>query len=281
MPQKHCEKTIAVNFLFGGFAGSIAKTVIAPLDRAKIIFQTSLKPYSFHALSQVLKETYQKDGFRSLWRGNTATITRIFPYAATQYSAHEKYKHLLRIDSLDEISKLPRSSVRIRRFLAGAMAGATSVAATYPFDFARARMAVTHKQKYRNLVHVLTQVMREEGISKIYQYRLQQMRKRSPPDTQVKLDALSSLFCGALAGVIGQTITYPLDIVRRRMQTGHVTGHPEYDGLWRTVKLVLRHEGVIKGLYKGVSLNWIKGPIASGISFTIFNQLQTLRCYFL
>lgn len=41
-----------------------------------------------------------------------------------------------------------------RLFLAGSLAGLTSQALTYPFDFARARMAVTHKLEYATLRHV-------------------------------------------------------------------------------------------------------------------------------
>lgn len=78
------------------------------------------------------------------------------------------------------------------------------------------------------------------------------------------------LVCGAVAGMLGQSASYPLDIVRRRMQTASLT-HRDYDTIRMTVSKVIREEGLIRGLYKGLSLNWIKGPIAVGISFTTFD----------
>ncbi|CAH8615524.1 unnamed protein product [Heterobilharzia americana] len=88
-----------INLLAGGLAGCVAKTSIAPLDRAKINFQSTRMPYNVRSLIQFLKNTYYKQGFLFLWRGNTATLARIFPYAAIQYSAHDHYKYLLGIDS--------------------------------------------------------------------------------------------------------------------------------------------------------------------------------------
>lgn len=41
-----------------------------------------------------------------------------------------------------------------KQFLAGSLAGMTSQSLTYPLDFARARMAVTHKDEYATLRQV-------------------------------------------------------------------------------------------------------------------------------
>lgn len=80
-------------------------------------------------------------------------------------------------------------------------------------------------------------------------------------------------FCfGAVAGLIGQSASYPLDIVRRRMQTHR--GYTEI-GIVGTMRKVVLEEGFIHGLYKGLSLNWVKGPIAVGISFTSFDMIST------
>ena len=74
--------------------------------------------------------------------------------------------------------------------------------------------------------------------------------------------------CGAIAGVCAQTASYPMDIVRRRMQT-----KAKYVSIIATLKIVYTREGFIGGLYKGLSLNWVKGPVAVGISFTTFDLL--------
>lgn len=87
---------------------------------------------------------------------------------------------------------------------------------------------------------------------------------------------LYSLLFGATAGVVGQTSSYPLDIVRRRMQTTGISRHcvDKYLTISSTLKKIYTEEGLIGGLYKGLSMNWIKGPIAVGISFMCYDHIK-------
>lgn len=80
---------------------------------------------------------------------------------------------------------------------------------------------------------------------------------------------------GACAGLIGQSASYPLDVVRRRMQTAGVRGL-SYSTILGTMREIVTQEGVIRGLYKGLSMNWLKGPIAVGVSFTTFDITHSL-----
>ena len=62
---------------------------------------------------------------------------------------------------------------------------------------------------------------------------------------------------GALAGLLAQTAVYPLDVVRRRMQTHEGRG-ALYSSPFNALATIAREEGITKGLYRGLTLNWIK-----------------------
>lgn len=102
----------------------MAKTVIAPLDRTKIIFQTnpSLK-FNMYSVLDTLKMIKRTEGTRGLWRGNLATVLRVFPYAGIQFAAFDVYKRWAGGDKGGHLS--PQ-----RRLLAGSAAGATAGALT-------------------------------------------------------------------------------------------------------------------------------------------------------
>lgn len=277
------------SLLSGALAGAVAKTAVAPLDRTKIIFQVSSNRFSAKEAYRLIYRTYLKDGFFSLWRGNSATMVRVIPYAAIQFCAHEQYKRILGRYYGFQGKALPP----VPRLLAGSLAGITAAMLTYPLDMVRARMAVTPKEMYSNILHVFVRISREEGLKTLYRgftptilgvvpyaglsfYTYETLKKLHTERTgRPQPYSYERLAFGACAGLIGQSASYPLDVVRRRMQTAGVTGHT-YGTIAGTMREIVAEEGVIRGLYKGLSMNWVKGPIAVGISFMTFDLTQIL-----
>ena len=151
-----------------------------------------------------------------------------------------------------------------KHFLAGSLAGATAQALTYPLDRARAVMAVTKVGEYRNIVHVFQTIIEREGLLKLYRgftptmvgiipyagtsFSTYEMLKKhwAEKNKALGLDQTPSpiqrLVSGGIAGLLGQATAYPLDIVRRRMQTATQMGVDEsrYQTISGTLKSVLR-----------------------------------------
>jgi len=282
-------RKIVTNLVAGGIAGGVAKTVIAPLDRSKIWFQThETKNYRFRYAIRWLRHGFQTEGFLSLWRGNTATLARIVPYSAINFMSFEQYKRTLDVGP---------ESPAYRTFVAGSLAGTTGQLATYPLDRARAVMAVTPGKEYRNLVTVFLKIYREEGVLALYRgltptllgvipyagtsfftyetlKRVAIRRKGGDLSHPSLPSPLERLGAGAVAGLLGQTASYPLDIVRRRMQTSKQLGKGDkYRNVLCALRVIWTHEGM-KGLYKGLSMNLIKGPMAVSIAYTVNDYVR-------
>ncbi|KAL9940197.1 hypothetical protein V8E36_000902 [Tilletia maclaganii] len=139
----------------GGVAGCVAKTAIAPLDRVKILFQANnpeFAKYSGRALGvfHAIGDIFRSQGALALFQGHSATLVRIFPYAAIKYMAYDKF-HFLLIPS-----KEYETSARL--FLAGSASGVLSVFVTYPLELIRVRLAYETKRTsqlhgIRDIVH--------------------------------------------------------------------------------------------------------------------------------
>ncbi|CAK9806633.1 Mitochondrial coenzyme A transporter SLC25A42 [Anthophora quadrimaculata] len=248
------------------------------------VISNTQRPYSAKAAIQFVIQTVKTEGLFSLWRGNSATMVRIIPYSAVQFTAHEQWKRILGVNGLE------REKPGLN-FLSGSLAGVVSQGVTYPLDLMRARMAVTHKAEYKTLRQIFVRIYMEEGILAYYRgftatllgvvpyagcsfFTYDLLRDILTVYTVAIPGFSTSLLCGAIAGMIAQTSSYPLDIVRRRMQTSAVKGQ-HYHTIGSTISKIYKEEGIM-AFYKGLSMNWVKGPLAVGISFATHDTIRDM-----
>ncbi|KAJ7925271.1 mitochondrial carrier domain-containing protein [Mycena leptocephala] len=91
-----------------------------------------------------------------------------------------------------------------------------------------------------------------------------------------KTSVARKLSCGALAGSISQTLTYPFDVLRRKMQ---VTGMKssglgiKYTGAIDALQGIVRTEG-IRGLYRGLWPNLLKVAPSIATSFFTYELVK-------
>jgi len=272
----------------GGVAGAVSRTCVSPLERLKILYQVQPVNSSirykgiFHSLKIILKE----EGIIGYFKGNGTNIIRIFPYSSVQFASYEKFVKLLKSGS-DELTP-------ILRLTAGGLAGLTSVVATYPLDLVRTRLSVQttgENMKYEGIIHAFKSIFKEEGILSLYKginatllgvapyvglnFMIYETLKsfvkknfRSEPST------VQLLSCGGLSGALAQTITYPFDVLRRKMQMqGFSVDHPKYLNTWDCIKFTWRTQS-IAGFYKGLIPNYMKVVPSISITFVVYEKVK-------
>ncbi|KAI8340508.1 mitochondrial carrier domain-containing protein [Chlamydoabsidia padenii] len=306
----------------GGLAGCVAKTIVAPLDRVKILFQARnpiFEKYSgtLTGAFKAGREIVKTGGIIGLFQGHSVTLLRIFPYAAIRFVAYEQYRVMLMPTKQQETST--------RQFMAGSLAGVTSVLFTYPLDLMRVRLAYDIKQpdkKRPGLIKTLEQIYNEPAASKrfgglhIWNYyrgfiptvagiipyagvsfwsyhivtRFARFHPLATPWTLAPLDLTldqqrildkpplktwAGLLCGGIAGLVGQTSSYPLEVIRRRMQVGGLLNPNNFVTFTDTVKEIYRLKG-LKGFYVGLSIGYLKVTPMVAICFAAYEQMKQI-----
>ncbi|GLT46627.1 hypothetical protein SLA2020_203710 [Shorea laevis] len=306
-------QSICKSLAAGGVAGGVSRTAVAPLERLKILLQVQ-NPHNikFTGTIQGLKYIWRTEGFRGLFKGNGANCARIIPNSAVKFFSYEQASkgilYLYQQQTGHEDARL----TPVLRLGAGACAGIIAMSATYPMDLVRGRLTVQTENspyQYRGMFHALSTVLREEGPRALYKGwvpsvigvmpyvglnfaiydSLKDWLVKSKPfglAEDSKLGVITRLACGAVAGTVGQTIAYPSDVIRRRMQmagwsnaasvvTGDGKAPIEYSGMIDAFRKTVRCEG-FGALYKGLVPNSVKVVPSIAIAFVTYEVVRDL-----
>lgn len=83
--------------------------------------------------------------------------------------------------------------------------------------------------------------------------------------------------------MISQFIAYPFDVLKKKYQSrgnfaskGFVKGKVEKISIVDMVRKISLEEGLFRGMYKGYTINIMKGPIANGIAFSTKFYVESL-----
>ena len=267
----------------GGVAGGISKTVVAPIERVKLLLQVQHsnpnipKEQQYSGIVNCFSRVIAEQGVVSLWRGNMANVIRYFPTQALNFAFKDKYKKLF---------VRPRQEVGFWRFFAGNLAsggaaGATSLLFVYPLDFARTRLAADvgkagdkSAREFTGLGDCLTKIFKNDGISGLYRgfgvsvggiivYRaaffggFDTMKAMLlSKDAPVWQSWMVAQVVTTGAGIV----SYPFDTVRRRMmmQSGRSAEEAQYKSTLDCWRKIVAEEGP-GAFFKGAGSNVIRG----------------------
>jgi len=284
----------------GACAGTVTKTIVAPMERIKMLFQIRGQrlataggqgvPKNFGSPIEVTRRIVQQEGVWALYRGNGANVARIIPNCALKFAFNDVFKNMVKRPGQTN------SDLSVMQLLScGAAGGILQVVATNPIEVVRTRLTMSNELGgggYRGIVHCGTETVKIEGWIALYKgltpailttvpYIACQMtfydlfKRVYPQNSDGSTSTLWSLAAGASAGLCAQTLCYPGDTMRRQLQTNGIGGEkPLYSGAVDCFKQILKREGVA-GFYRGLPINVVKCIPEAGIQFATFDFFKS------
>lgn len=275
------------DFMLGGSAALISKTVAAPIERIKLILQNEKELQKQNKLKDPYKgiidcatRVIKAEGVISLWQGNTANIIRYFPTQALNFAFRDYYKQMFG-KSKEKDGYLPWF---LGNLASGGAAGASSLCFVYSLDFARTRLAADIKdeksgtvRQYKGLLDVYKKTIASDGVLGLYRgfwlscggiivYRgfyfglYDSCKPLIPKEYGDNFWINFSL--GYVVTVSAGLASYPIDTIRRRMMM-NVGNVEKYTSSLHATRAIAS-EG-FKAFFKGANANILRGIAGAGV----------------
>jgi len=274
--EKKAKKTnIVEDFMLGGVAAGISKTVAAPIERIKLLLQNQgesasiTKPYK--GIMDCIVRVPQEQGVAAFWRGNWANVLRYFPTQALNFAFKDFYKQWF---------SFPRSSgfwlCLFGNVASGGLAGATSLLVVYPLDFARTRLAVDvgkgADREFKGTFDCIMKTAKASGWGRggvyngfvvscvgIIFYRGAYFGLYDTSQVYIENSSFYVKFAiGYSVTILAGLISYPLDTIRRRMMMTSGKHAGKYKGSIDCFNKIMKEEGVA-AMFKGAGSNILRG----------------------
>lgn len=137
-------KDFVIDFAFGGVSGAVAKTLIALIERIKLVIQTqdanpkirSGEVFRYIGIANCGSRILVEQGVKRFWDGNFTNCIRYFPTQAFNLVFKDTFKKMF-----------PKYNFKIEfaqffgaNFVSGGLAAAGSLTIVYPLDYSRTRL---------------------------------------------------------------------------------------------------------------------------------------------
>mmetsp|Transcript_37283 Transcript_37283/g.42586 ORF Transcript_37283/g.42586 Transcript_37283/m.42586 type:complete len:331 (+) Transcript_37283:57-1049(+) len=303
------DKTILLRAaISGGFAGGIAKTIMAPIERIKLLLQLQQSSYSHkkfvHQKSswQIAIHIYRSQGLLAFWKGNAANLYLQAGTSGLNFVCMDYYKEILQCTSFFQLTG--NASTIFKSLVSGGFAGATATTVLYPIQFIRTRLAadVTINNNSTKTLTLLHSTLKTDGITGLYQgygisvfgvflYRSLHLGGYDAIKTlyfnDKEIPSSSSswvhrIIIAQFVSLAAGTLCYPIDSVRRRlmMQVGRSTStdnstlrpHRKYKSALHAFRTITCKEGIY-GFYLGIGPNLIRS-IGNAVLLVAYDAIQ-------
>jgi len=284
----------------GGVSGAVAKTLMAPIERVKILMQTqdsnpkilSGEEKRYSSLVDCFKRVQAEQGMNAFWRGNLVNCLRYAPQQGSALAFNDTIRSLTpKCDPVKDFVMATAFSLA-----SGGLSGAAANTICYPFDFARTRLASDvggGKKTFNGIGDCIMKTVKEGGITGLYRgwavtcagafvYRggqlglFSQIMAMNPYKDDKGPFGLFVTFCAATAGRTAvMPFNYPFDTVRRRLmlESEKPVASRLYSGGVDCFFKVMKTEG-FGGMYKGMVPELFRG-VGGSVVLVAYNRIKT------
>jgi len=281
-----------LDFVAGGISAAVSKTVVAPLERVKILLQIQdaskhiPKDQRYKGLGDCFSRVYREQGFFSFWRGNVVNVVRYFPTQALNFAFKDTYKKLF-MDGLDKEKQFWKFFAG--NLAAGGAAGATSLMIVYPLDFARTRLGAdvgkaAADREFKGLADCIAKSYKADGLVRglypgfissvqgIIIYRAIYFGAYDTAKEMVDKPSFGTKFAIAqTVASVSVTVAYPFDTVRRRLMMMSGEGEKMYKGTMDCWRKIAKDEGMA-AFYKGNFTNVLRS-IGCALVLVLYDEI--------
>lgn len=262
------------NFLIGGFAGGLSRTITSPLEITKMLQQNYPKSYGNQSAANIIINIYNRSGYRALFKGNLINCARIVPQNAIQLAFYKYFS--------DTGNKMYPGNKNIASFIGGSIAGIISYSTIYPLETIRSKLSVDIKgsnKDYHSILSAIKYSIRKNGFRSLYNgwgisaigmipYQGITFSTYNYIHDTYNEDnnRLLNLPIGSLASICAVTVTYPCDVIKRKYHLTGEMGNKNYKSYHDLIKTTYINYG-IKGFYRGLVSCYLKMVPCSAIFF--------------
>ncbi|WVZ25506.1 hypothetical protein V8G54_004050 [Vigna mungo] len=290
----------AREFFSGALAGAMTKAILAPLETIRTRMVVGVGSRN---IAGSFVEVIQQQGWQGLWAGNMINMLRIVPTQAIEMATFECVKRTMTsLQNKWEEAGHPKLQIGFIDFnlpmswispvaVAGAAAGIASTLVCHPLEVLKDRLTVS-PEIYPTLGIAIRNIYKDGGVGAFYAgisptlvgmlpystcyYFLYDTMKDSYCQTKNKktLNRPEMLLIGALAGFTASTISFPLEVARKRLMVGALQGKCP-PNMAAALTEVIREEG-LKGLYRGWGASCLKVMPSSGITWMFYEAWKDI-----
>ena len=279
------------HLIAGGIAGAVSRTLTAPLDRLKILYEVQATHGASRNMWKDLKAIGERGGIRAYFRGNGANVLKIVPKMGLKFYGFEHFKVLFKTKgSGDEVTL-------VQRLMAGASAAAVSQFTIQPLDCVKIRIAASDDTVYSGITDTIRKMWRHEGFRSFYKGVVPSVVGIAPAMAVdlATYDTLKELYrdfwetdtipghtllaIGMVATAFAYAVGQPFGVIRARLMVqGFNTGYKsQYSGAWDVVFKTVKKDG-ITGMYRGLVPQLLRVLPAGASSYLVYEwTLKFLR----